>query len=248
MAPTSRELTGASAIVLGAAGGIGSACVRRLTAAGAHVVAVDRADTVAQLPDCTAVIGDVTDPSVLRQAFDSAPTRPTILVHAVLSEHRAPLEQLTLRDWRAVLDTGLLSAWQAGVELLTSADGQPASMVLVGSVHAHGAAPMMAPYAVSKAGLTALARAMATEWGPRGLRCNVVEPGFVKIARNEHRWADDAERDRILSAYPLRRLCEPEEIAEVIAFLAGPASSYVNGTCLVADGGSLAVLPEVITP
>ncbi|MER5863099.1 SDR family oxidoreductase [Kitasatospora sp. NPDC002040] len=235
----------ASVVVLGAAGGIGRACVRRLRAGGAQVIAVDRTADVLELADCTPLLGDATDPEVLREAFRLAEHPPSALVHALLGEDRAPLAELTAERWHAVLDTGLVSAWQAGTELLRAAAGRPASLVLVGSVHAHGAAPGMAPYAVAKAGLAALARAAAVEWGRYGLRCNVVEPGFVPVPRNAHRWQDQDELGRILAAYPLGRLCSPAEVAEVVAFLAGPASSYVTGTCLPVDGGALAVLPEV---
>ncbi|MEV0094681.1 SDR family oxidoreductase [Streptomyces sp. NPDC050738] len=236
-----------SALVLGAAGGVGRACVARLAADGLDVVAVDRNASVHQLPGCVAAFdGDATDAALLARAFDACPEPPSVLVHALLGEARAPLAELTAAQWHTVLDTSLVSAWQASAELVRRLPpGQPASLVLIGSVHAHGAAPGMAPYAVAKAGLAALARAAAVEWGPLGVRTNVVEPGFVAVDRNAHRWQDPDDRDRILSAYPLGRLCRPEEIAEAVAFLASPASSYVNGVCLPVDGGALAVLPEV---
>ncbi|MDN3264010.1 SDR family oxidoreductase [Streptomyces sp. CSDS2] len=244
---SSTELAGVSAVVLGAAGGIGSACAVRLAACGAQVVAVDRDPAVRDLPGVAAVVGDATDPSLLARAYDTCTARPAVLVHALLAEARAPLSELAPQQWREVLDLGLVSAWQWGAELVRRCAG-PASIVLIGSVHAHGAAPGMAPYAVAKAGLTALARAAATEWGPAGVRCNVVEPGFVAVDRNAHRWRDPAERRRVLAAYPLGRLCVPEEIAEVAAFLAGPRSSYVNGVAVPVDGGALAVLPETNIP
>ncbi|MEU0743318.1 SDR family oxidoreductase [Streptomyces sp. NPDC006134] len=244
---TSADLAGTSAVVLGAAGGVGRACAARLAASGARVVAVDRDPAVRDLPGVTAVVGDATDPDLAGRAFDACAARPAVLVHALLAEARAPLSDLTARQWREVLDLGLVSAWQWGAELVRRCGG-PASLVLIGSVHAHGAAPGMAPYAVAKAGLTALARAAAAEWGPAGVRCNVLEPGFVAVDRNAHRWRDPAERRRILAAYPLGRLCAPEEIAEVAAFLAGPRSSYVNGVSIPVDGGALAVLPETNVP
>ncbi|MFJ8933976.1 SDR family NAD(P)-dependent oxidoreductase [Streptomyces sp. NPDC102364] len=235
-----------SALVLGAAGGVGRAIVARLAAGGTHVVAVDQDPTVRQLPDVHAVlVGDATEPAVIGRAFDAAPEAPTVLVHALLHELRAPLGELTAPQWHRVFDVGLVSAWQAAAELVRRKGAGPASVVLVGSVHAHGAAPGCAPYAVAKAGLGALARAAATEWGPLGVRTNVVEPGFVPVERNAHRWRDPAARARVEADYPLGRLCSPEEIADVVAFLAGPSSSYVNGVCLPVDGGYLAALPEV---
>ncbi|MFJ9040551.1 SDR family NAD(P)-dependent oxidoreductase [Streptomyces sp. NPDC102406] len=236
-----------TALVLGAAGGVGRAVVARLIAAGTEVVAVDQQPTVRQLPGVTAAFeGDATDADVIARAFDAAPEPPSVLVHALLWELRAPLAEVTPAQWHRVFDVGLVSAWQAAAELVRrTPEGAGASVVLIGSVHAHGAAPGCAPYAVAKAGLGALARAAATEWGPLGVRTNVVEPGFVAIERNAHRWRDPVERKRIEAAHPLGRLCSPAEIAEVVAFLAGPSSGYVNGVCLPVDGGSLAVLPEV---
>ncbi|MFI7385896.1 SDR family NAD(P)-dependent oxidoreductase [Streptomyces sp. NPDC049813] len=236
-----------TALVLGAAGGVGRAVVARLAAGGTDVVAVDQDPAVRRLPGVAASFaGDATDAEVLARAFDAAPEPPSVLVHALLWELRAPLCEVTSAQWHRVFDVGLVSAWQAAAELVRrKADGAAASVVLVGSVHAHGAVPGCAPYAVAKAGLGALARAAATEWGPLGVRTNVVEPGFVAVARNAHRWQDPGERARVEAAYPLGRLCSPAEIAEVVAFLAGPSSSYVNGVCLPVDGGALAVLPEV---
>lgn len=230
-----------SAVVLGAAGGIGQECVRRLLRDGLDVVAVDIDERVLELPDCVGIVGDVTDPEVLARAFAACPSRPAVAVHSVLAERQIPLAELTIEDWRAVLDVALVSAWQVGVELRRAAAGAPASLVLLGSVHAHGAMARMGTYAVAKLGLVALAKAMALEWGPEGLRCNVVEPGFVAVPRNQAR-SNDPD---LLAAYPLGRACQPTEIAEVVGFLAGPQSSYVNGTSLLVDGGALAVLgPE----
>ncbi|MFJ4479418.1 SDR family NAD(P)-dependent oxidoreductase [Streptomyces xanthochromogenes] len=236
-----------TALVIGAAGGVGRAVVARLIADGTAVIAVDRDPAVRQLVGVAAAFeGDATDDALLAAAFDAASEPASILVHAVLSEHRAPLEELEPRHWHRVFDEGLVSAWQAAAALVRRKPaGVPASIVLTGSVHAHGAAPGFAPYAVAKAGLGALARAAATEWGHLGVRTNVVEPGFVAVPRNAHRWRDPGEREHVQAAYPSDRLCSPEEVAEVVAFLAGPASSYVNGVCLPVDGGALAVLPEV---
>lgn len=246
--PYHRKVTTlTTALVLGAAGGIGRAVVARLLADGTAVVAVDQDPAVHQLPGVAlAFDGDATDGALLARALDAAAEPPSILVHALLGEHRAPLQDAAPEDWHRVLDVGLVSAWQAATALVRRKPaGRPASVVLIGSVHAHAAAPGFAPYAVAKAGLGALARAAATEWGYLGVRTNVVEPGFVPVERNAHRWRDPAERERIRAAYPLGRLCSPREVAEVVAFLSGPLSSYVNGVCLPVDGGALAVLPEV---
>ena len=231
-------------MVLGAAGGVGTACASVLAARKVPVVAVDRDPAVTGNDGCLPVIGDVADPAVLDAAFAACPRPATILVHAVLAEARRALDQLTTADWQRVFDAGLLSAWQAAVRLRVAAQRRPSSIVLIGSVHGHGALPGFGAYATIKAALPALARAIATEWAADHVRCNVVEPGFVAVPRNKERWSDPAEADRILAAYPAGRLCQPEEIASVVAFLTDGASSYVNGTSITVDGGALAVLPE----
>ncbi|MGY0486154.1 SDR family NAD(P)-dependent oxidoreductase [Streptomyces sp. WG-D5] len=235
-----------TALVLGAAGGVGRAVTARLAAGGTRVIAVDLNPTVRQLPHVeAALVADAAEPGVLARAFDAATEPPSVLVHALLHELRSPLSELSPSQWHTVFDVGLVSAWQAAAELVRRKSEGPASVVLVGSVHAHGAVPGCAPYAVAKAGLGALARAAATEWGPLGVRTNVVEPGFVPVERNAHRWREPAARARVEADYPLGRLCSPDEIAAVVAFLTGPSSSYVNGVCLPVDGGYLAALPEV---
>ncbi|MEV5507981.1 SDR family NAD(P)-dependent oxidoreductase [Streptomyces orinoci] len=234
-----------SALVLGAAGGVGRACAARFAADGARVVGVDLNPSLRQLPHCLPVIGDATDERTLARAFDAAPGgAPRVLVHALLGEDRAPLTGLTADRLRTVLDVSLVSAWQAAAEFTRRRAGRPGAVVLIGSVHAQGAMPGMGAYAMAKAGLGALARAAAVEWGPLGIRCNLLNPGFVAVPRTQAHSRSEAGRRQIRRSYPLQRPCRAEEIAEVVAFLAGPGASYVNGASLPVDGGMLAVLPE----
>ncbi|WP_031468300.1 SDR family NAD(P)-dependent oxidoreductase [Sciscionella sediminilitoris] len=227
-----------TAVVVGAAGGIGSACVRRLAADGYRVVAVDADERVRELPDCRPVHGDCTAAEVLDEAFADP---VDVLVHGVYHWVRAPLEELRREDWLRVLDVGLLSAWEAAVRLAKG--GRAASIVLIGSVQANRAVAGAAPYAASKAGLASLARAAAVEWGPRGIRCNVVEPGAVEIPVSAEHLAKPEIRGPMLDAQPLRRLCVPDEIAGVVAFLAGSDSAFVNGETIAVNGGTTALLP-----
>lgn len=232
-----------TAVVIGAAGGIGSACVRRFAADGLRVVAVDTDERVHSLPDCVPVHGDCTDPAVLDEAF-AGPV--DVLVHGVYHWARAPVGQLRREDWLRVLDVGLLSAWEAAVRLARS--GGPASIVLIGSVQGKRAVAGTAAYAASKAGLAALGRAIAVEWGPRGIRCNVVEPGAVPLPRNAAELDQPAAGAPLLAAQPLQRPCTPEEIASVAAFLAGPDAAFINGQAIGVDGGTTALMPGELPP
>ncbi|TCO59897.1 SDR family NAD(P)-dependent oxidoreductase [Actinocrispum wychmicini] len=232
------------AVVIGAAGGIGSAVVARLLDEEWTVAAVDRDPEVAALagPRCRAVTGDACDDDVLTNAFEAlSGAQPVALVHCVLAEHRGPLLDQHRDDLMAVLEIGAVSAHSAIKKLVAAANG-PCSAVLVGSVQAGGAVPGQSAYAMGKAALEALSRAAAVELAGVGLRCNVVRPGFVAVPRNQHRWTDPA----LATAYPLGRFCTPAEVAEVIAFLAGDRSSYVSGSVITVDGAATGILPEVL--
>lgn len=231
-------MTGRGVVVAGAAGGIGSAVARHFRAAGWVVVALDTDPRVAESADigCVPVVGDASDEAVVRSAFDAlGSTPPAALVHSILAEHRAPFADLRGVQVSRVIEVGAVSALTAIRELATRAAG-PSSAVLVGSVHAGAAVPGQAAYAMAKAALEALSRAAAVEFGPVGLRCNVVRPGFVPVQRNSHRWDDPVERAALTAASPSARLCTPEEIADVIGFLADPKSIAVSGATLTVDG------------
>src|SRR4029077_1116092 len=148
--------------------------------------------------------------------------------------HRA--ERFSEDDWRLDLETNLYGAFnvvQATFEELASAgDGR---VVLISSVGAELGIPGQVAYGASKAGLVGMARTLAAEWAPRGIRCNGVMPGMVAAARGRGR----AERvqQAITSTIPLGRFGAPDELAGVVSFLLSPAAAYINGAVLRVDGG-----------
>jgi NAD(P)-dependent dehydrogenase (short-subunit alcohol dehydrogenase family) len=239
------------AVVTGAGGGIGSAVVRALTARDWSVVGVDLAEPPESMaaglpPRLDWVVGDVRDDATLQQAMELAgrlgPLRG--LVTATFAERRAPLQDLDRSSVAAVFDVHATTAWAWSAAVAGNAPADGASIVHVSSVHAERAAKDMAAYAMAKAALGALVRATAVEWGPRGVRCNAVLPGFVPVERNARRWsAPQAARD-MLSHHPLGRFVTAEDVAQVVAFLLGPESRAVTGASLPVDGGMLALLPE----
>ncbi|OXM45169.1 SDR family NAD(P)-dependent oxidoreductase [Amycolatopsis alba] len=230
-------------VVLGGAGGIGSAVVRALSAEGRRVAVVDIAPPPADRTGVPWIRGDATDPAVIGAAFDALGS-VTGLVHCLLSEHRAPFAEQTTDALRRVLDVGAVSALEPLQQLVARAGGRPCAAVLVSSIHAGLAWGGQAPYAMAKAALEALGRAAAVELGPRGLRCNVVRPGFVMVPRNEHRWRDAATRDALTGVQPLGELAQPDDIARVIAFLLGDQARLVSGETVTVDGAMTAALPE----
>jgi meso-butanediol dehydrogenase/(S,S)-butanediol dehydrogenase/diacetyl reductase len=153
--------------------------------------------------------------------------------------------------WRRVFDTNLngpMMLTRAALPVMLERGG--GSIVLVSSVNGMAAAPVSAAYDVSKAALIALARAIAVDYGPRGIRANALCPGWVITpmgdgAMDELSEAKGLSReqayDLATADVPMRRAAEAEEMAACCVFLASDESSYVNGTTLVADGGGLAV-------
>jgi NAD(P)-dependent dehydrogenase (short-subunit alcohol dehydrogenase family) len=243
-----------TAIVTGAAGGIGAAIVRELVAEGAVVIGVDVDLAIGSLAESCgdsdrvlAVRGDIRDDATLDAIFAAASSLDapaSILVNCAFWEERAPLLEVTAAGWAATLDVSLTAAMRLSTAFARTFDGGDGAIVNVASVHAFGAVPAFAAYEAAKAGLIALTRSLAVELGPRGIRCNAVAPGFIRVERNRAVWSDDVALRRLMQAYPLGRPGLPEEVARCVAFLASARASYVNGACLAVDGGMSAFLPE----
>ena len=238
-----------TAIVTGAAGGIGSAIARIVLERGGAVVGVDLAACPFPGSDrLTWVRGDVTSEATIDAAFDAARESggARALLSSPFAEHRARLEDLTGAQITAVFEQQAVAAWRWGTRLAgerADARGDTA-IVHISSVHARSASAGAAPYAMAKAALEALTRAMAVEWGPGGVRCNAVEPGFVPVPRNEQRWREPGAMEAIARRLPLRRVVTPADVAEVAVFLAGPGAAGVTGVCLPVDAGMRAAMPE----
>ncbi|MGP3968777.1 SDR family oxidoreductase [Streptomyces sp. 6N223] len=201
------------------------------------------AGSSARVTAVTAVTGDITDEDTLAAAFNAAPTPVTSLVTCAFTEERASLREVTRDGFARTLDVLLTASWQWGAALRERAAGRPAAIVHVASVQAFGAIEDNGPYASAKAGLVALTRAMAVEWGPDAIRCNALAPAFVAVPRNAGVWQDPARLARIEARYPLRRSPTAEDVAAAACFLLSPDAAAITGVCLPVDGGLLAALP-----
>lgn len=232
-------------VVTGGAGGIGTAIVRRLAGSGRTVVAADLEPALAAAdlgdpPDVVLQPLDVTSPPSIDEGIAAAAAlgRLTGVVNCagVLRETRA--ETMSDADIDLSLAVNLAGAIRVcRAAVLHLADG--AAIVNVTSIAAaSGSAPAVSVYSATKAGLEGFTRATAVELGRRGIRVNAVAPGFV----NAPMAAGMRERgdERLARIVPLRRIGEPEEIAEAVEFLLSPRASYITGAVLVVDGGVLA--------
>ena len=249
--PSPMDLAGRTAVVTGAARGIGLAVCAELLELGANVVGLDLsplpADSDTPPQRLVGLQGDICDPEAVRAALEAAvdlPGKLGILVHSVYAEERQPLLEGTLAGWRRSLDVMVTAVHQADVAFVRALAGQPGSIVHLASQHAFGAVPEFGAYAVAKAALLALTRAAAVEWAPLGVRCNAVAPGFIQVGRNQSVWEDGERLSRLLRSYPMGRAGTPQEVAHAVAFLASDASSFTTGSCLAVDGGQTAALPE----
>jgi 3-oxoacyl-[acyl-carrier protein] reductase len=248
--------TNKTAIVTGAGGGMGLAIARGLLAGGAHVTMIDlKRERPADLPIDRALylIGDVTDETFIYKAVAHAfheTGRLDYLVNAagVLWFGRdKSLVEIDLDLWDKVLAIDLKSmviTTRHAVPFMKQSGG--GAMVHISSIQClRGDDKPQDAYQAAKAGMLALTRSTAVDYGPSGVRCNCVSPGLI-LSERARAWLDGAAwRERAMrAAIPLARPGLPEEIAAAVAFLAGPDASYVNGAVLAVDGGALAGLPE----
>jgi NAD(P)-dependent dehydrogenase (short-subunit alcohol dehydrogenase family) len=240
-------------IVTGAAQGIGAACAERLSQDGAAIALWDVDDARGQALaasltsqgrrahylHCNVAHKAEVDAAIAGtlQAFG----RITGLVNNAGIFKAADFLDITEADWDAVIDVNLKGAFlvgQAAAREMVRAGG--GAIVNMSSVNGVMAIPSIASYNVSKGGINQLTRVMALALADRGVRVNAVAPGTIatELARNAVLGSEEAKQ-RIMSRTPMKRLGEPQEIAEVAAFLLSSASSYMTGEIVFVDGGRM---------
>lgn len=253
MAYAPLDLTGKVAVVIGGTSGIGHAIALGLADAGADVVASSRRmeevkKTASEIESkgrrtlcATSDVTDVKSLEALRDQVLKQLSKVNILVNSAGRTKRAPTLEMDEADWNAILETNLTGTLRAcrvfAPPMLKQGWGR---IVNIASIATHLALFEVAAYSASKAGVGALTKSLALEWGPKGVNVNAIAPGVFPTPLNEKLLDGTPRGKEFLTRIPLKRFGKVEELAGAAVFLASDAASYVNGEILAVDGGFLA--------
>ncbi|GAA1895278.1 3-hydroxybutyrate dehydrogenase [Asanoa iriomotensis] len=242
------DLTGRTALVTGGGSGIGRACAARLAEAGAKVVVLDRnaaaAEEVAAEIGGVAVALDLTDPA----AVERVDADVDVLVNNAGFQHVAPLPEFPPDTFaalqRVMVEAPFRLVRRALPHMYARGWGR---VVTISSVHGLRASAYKSAYVTAKHGVEGLSKVIALEGAPHGVTANCINPGYVRTPLVEGQIADQALAHEIpesevlstilLARSALKRLVEPDEVAELLAYLCTPAASFITGASIAMDGG-----------
>ncbi len=239
------------AIVTGASRGLGKAMALALAEAGADLVLVSRSrpDLEGTAKEIEAIgrrtlvvpvdISAFHDAQAVAQETVATFNQIDILVNNAGVAVVKPLVELAPEEWATVLGTNLTGAYNlchaVGSHLIRQQAGK---VINIASVLGVSALPGYSAYAASKGGIMALTRVLALEWARFNIQVNCIAPGWFVTPMNEHAFADEKIRERLLRNVPARRTGRPEELGPLVVYLASAASDYVTGEVIVIDGGA----------
>ena len=242
-------LAGRAFVVTGASRGLGLAGARALAAEGAGVVLGARdAGAVRRAAEGVGhgVVADLADPAAPARLVEQAQRAYGRLDGALVSvggPPAGPALELTDEQWQGAFDSVFLGALRVCRAVVGALPGQGGSIALVLSTSVKTPIPGLAASNGLRPGLAMLAKTLADELGPRGVRVNALLPGRIDTDRvRERDGPDPAARGRAAAGIPLRRYGTPEEFGRVAAFLLSPAAAYVTGAMVPVDGGALRAL------
>jgi 3-oxoacyl-[acyl-carrier protein] reductase len=251
MSAVDRHLTGHHAIVVGGAQGIGSRCAWALSEVGAIVTVADidgdlAATTAAEIGDgggiAYSAAVDVSDPASCAELLSGAAgeTHPDLLVNCAVHYREAPAIDQDPAEWAEVVNVGLNGAFFVSQAFARArrALGAGGRIVHVSSVSSTHSMYGKAAYGTAKAGLDAMTRSLALEWGGAGICVNAVSPSHVATETIMDLATSGAlPVDQIAARIPLGRLAEPDEIADAVVFLLSDRARFITGQVLGVDGG-----------
>lgn len=242
-------LTGKKVLITGSSKGIGAAIAIAMAEAGAEIVLQGRSsqslaptkaaiEKISKLP-VSEVLCDVSSNSEITTAFSSiASLKVDVLVNNAGSISRAPAAETTYEDWSRIIDTNLNSIFQisqlCGRAMLERGSGR---IINIASLLSFQGGINVPAYTASKHAVAGLTKALANEWGARGVNVNAIAPGYISTDNTAALRADQDRNTAILARIPIGRWGNPEDIAGAALFLASDAAGYINGEVLTVDGG-----------
>jgi 3-hydroxybutyrate dehydrogenase len=245
------DLTGRSALVTGAASGIGRACALRLSQAGAAVTVLDldggAAGEVAESIGGEALQADLSDYGVL----DGLEVEADIIVNNAGMQHVAAVEEFPPERFSMIVRIMLEAPFRIVQKALPRMYEEGWGRIInISSIHGQVASPYKSAYISAKHGLEGFSKTVALEGGPRGVTSNCISPAYVRTPLVENQISDQARThgiseeevvEKIMLTEPaIKRLIEPEEVAELAAFLCTPEASFINGASVLMDGAATA--------
>ena len=264
MAGSGKILSGRKALVTGAGSGIGRAIAVALADAGASVAVNDRgsragADTVDRIMaaggEAFAVQADVSREEDVEAMFAAVAERGglDILVANAGIQRDAPIAEMSLADWRAVIDTNLTGAFlcaRAAVRefrrrATPRAERAIGTILFMSSVHEVIPWAYRTNYAASKGGIMLLMKSLAQELAAEKIRVNSIAPGAIRTDINRPAWETPAALDSLLDLIPYGRIGEPDDVAKAAVWLVSDEADYVTGTTLFVDGGFMLRHPSM---
>jgi gluconate 5-dehydrogenase len=251
------DLTGRTALITGSSRGIGRSIADGLAAAGATIVlnGVDPARLAAARDELAATHGearvlayafDITDESAVAAAvaaIEEAAGGIDVLVNNAGIQHREPLVDVSLEDWRRVIDIDVTGAFLVGRTVARGMLARGAGKIInIASVQTDLARVTIGPYTAAKGALRNLTRAMTAEWAGSGLQINAIAPGYIHTEMTQKLVDDPDFNSWILGRTPANRWGTVADLAGPAVFFASSASDYVNGQVLFVDGGMTVVV------